>query len=137
MTLAACTDMNPEPQQDASLIADECGDLLSQFGTKPDALEFLDCTAVHAPQVRFSARYRVPGNQAEMVEDFLHTEYGMNKLQFVCCGWEPKDGVRGSLTVPRHYFSLTMHSDETLMNDRTRWGDLPFFYVVVEEWINI
>ncbi len=136
LALAGCTGAHSEPR-DTSLSENECGDLLGQFGTKPDSLEFLDCIAVHAPQVRFSARYRVLGNQAEIVEDFLHTEYGMNNLHFVCCGWEPKDGVRGSLTVPGHYFSITMDSDETLMNDRTKWSDLPYFYVVVEELINI
>ena len=137
-TLVACTNTGSVSQGNVTAQSEkECGDLLKQFGTTPDQLEFVECSPAHAPQVASIARYRVPGAQAGIVEDFLNKEYGMNSLQFVCCGWEPKEGVPGSLTVPGHYFSISMHSEETLMNDRTKWSELPFFYVDVEELINI
>lgn len=135
--LTSCTEMNREPNKEAMFIKSECGDILERWLTKPNQLEFLDCTAVDAPQVRFSARYRVAGNQADSVEDFLHKNYGMNKLQFLCCGWEPRDGVRGSAMLPDHNVSMTMHSEETLIHERTHWSDIPYFYIVVEEQINI
>lgn len=120
----------------SSVTGENCGDVLSEFGAKPTQLEFLDCKTVDAPQVALEARYRVPGPQAEVVEKFLRENYGMNDLQFVCCGWEPKEGHRGNLQVSGRYFSIGMHSDETLIGDRAKWGEIPFFYVVVEELVN-
>ncbi len=109
-----------------------CGDLLQQFAKKPEQLEFISCT-LGKGQVVFSARYRVSGSQAAAIEQFLHTEYGMHALQFVCCIWEPKDGERGTFLASGRYFSIAMYSDETAeVTDRDQWSDVPFFYIDVD-----
>ncbi len=121
--------------------AKKCGDILTQFGTKPEQLEFMNCDVVDLPQIALSARYRVPGSQASIVEDFLKKKYGMNALHFACCGWEPEWKLEaqgpGHFTIPGRYFSITLSSDETGITDRARWSEIPYFYVVVEEHVNV
>lgn len=126
----------PRAPEAVSVSDRQCGDLLSEFGTKPEGLEFVECTVFDAPQIALSARYRVPGASAKSVEDSLRNAYGMPELYFTCCGWET-NGDRGSLTASGRHFSIAMHSDETLVGERAEWSDIPYFHVVVEELVNI
>lgn len=111
-----------------------CGDFLRRFqaGPVPIQLEFIKCSEGQGGQVVRTAEYRVRGDRADVVEAFLRKTYSMNELQFVCCGWEPKSGKNGHFEVGDHYFLVSMHSEETLVDDRTRWGEIPFFSVTVE-----
>jgi len=69
----------------------ECGDLLRKLAKKPEQLEFIECSAAIG-QMAFTADYRVPGEKAALVEEFLNKEYGMAKLEFNCCLWESENG---------------------------------------------
>ena len=142
LLLSGCTAIDssqktPLPTDVISVADKQCGDVLSQFGTKPERLEFLECIVVDAPQVALSARYRISGDLAESIEDSLKKEYEMRELYFACCGWEPSEGGRGSLTASGRLFSITMYSDETLIDTREKWNEIPNFYVVVEELMHI
>ncbi len=74
----------------------ECGDLLSRYAKKPNQLSFLNCAAGEG-QVVLAAQYSVSGKDSKAVERFLIKNYGMGKLKFVCCGWEPKNGKNGQI----------------------------------------
>lgn len=74
----------------------KCGDLLSRYAKKPAKLNFVNC-ASGAGQVLLEAKYRVSGTDSKEVEDFLVNTYGLGKLQFVCCGWESRNGKNGQI----------------------------------------
>lgn len=65
-----------------------CGDLLEQYAKKPENLEFIECKK-GTGQTKFEANYKVVGKHARNVEAFFSKNYGMGKLKFLCCGWEP------------------------------------------------
>lgn len=117
---------------DVASSAKICDGLLSHFGVKLPELEFESCTKGSGQVIR-SARYKVRGTQAATVEESLHKQYGMGRLTFVCCGWEPAEGRTGMLRAPSRDVSVTMNSEETLLSDRTEWSNIPFFYVTFEE----
>ena len=116
----------------------DCVDPLKRFPDRPEHLVFME----HRPrqgQTVCSTLYRVPGEYAAAVEKYLMRRFGMARLVFRCCGWEPKDGRSGAYRKPeysekglhRHY-RITMYSDETVIRDRGRWGGIRYFHVLAE-----
>jgi len=112
---------------------------LQRFNNKPQNLEFIKYVNENG-QIVCSAFYRVSGKYASIVEEYLIKNCNMGELVFLCCGWEPKDGRYGTfknnellsdVNVYRHY-RVTMYSDKTLINDRDRWVEIEYFYVVAE-----
>jgi hypothetical protein len=133
--LSGCERSKPVLNLQEFLAAPKCGDILDQLAEKPDHLEFVDCNPDNHTQIIFEARYRVSGKYAAQTEDFFNKKYGMNKLSYICCGWEPKDGKLGDFkkpeTVSLHtiYFNISMYSDETDIQERTEWHKIPYFNV--------
>lgn len=92
-------------------------------------------------QVLREIRYTLQGKAAHKVERVLVERYGMGRLKFACCGWEPSEGKIGVLRPPLRievdgitheiHFSVTMFSTETTINRRAEWGRIPQFNVVV------
>ncbi len=74
----------------------KCGDLFMKYGEKPKELEFTMCKEGEG-QLILEAKYRVSGKEAEKVEQYLIKKYGLGKLKFICCGWEPENGKRGQI----------------------------------------
>jgi hypothetical protein len=95
-------------------------DLLLEYAEKPDGLIFIDSVAGDG-QVIATARYRVPGVHAEMVERFFVEKYGMGPLVFLCCAWEPERGRSGQLESeplleiePGYVLLITMFADAVI-----------------------
>ncbi len=98
----------------------ECGDLLNIYGEKPEQLTFVDCTE-GAGQTILEARYSVADSEA--VEAFLVENYGLEKLKFVCCGWEPTGSRSGWIKNekllelnPNYVLSITMYGNAEKKN---------------------
>lgn len=72
----------------------DCTDLLSTYATKPQKVTFISCKT-GSGQIILEANYKVSGKDSEEIERFLIRKYGMGKLTFVCCGWEPTNGQNG------------------------------------------
>ena len=122
-----------------------CGDLLEIYAEKPKNLIFKQCKRVESSQTLVEAHYEVSGKNAKAVEDFLVKNYGMGKLQWVCCGWESRGKYGGfehkNLTKIDPYLSgiITMGgSGEIFDENGTFTGKLefdrekvPFFHVIV------
>ena len=72
----------------------ECGDLLEKYATKPNKVEFIKCRT-GTGQTILEADYKVSGKDSKEIEKILIQEFGMGKLKFVCCGWEPINGKNG------------------------------------------
>ena len=124
----------------ASVVAAEisCGDFLAQLNKKPPALEFVSCgkTVRHGTSA-LEATYRVAGGNAAAVETHLIKSGRMPRLRFICCGWEslpasPQSQARTGVYVHRgQRFEITMTSGESLVNQRRRWAEIPYFQVKV------
>jgi len=67
-----------------------------QYGEKPEELEFIACKEGKG-QLIVEATYHVSGKEAEKVEKYLIKKYGLGKLKFICCGWEPENGQNGQI----------------------------------------
>lgn len=65
-----------------------CGDLLEIYATKPKALKFVSCKRLDNDQPKIIATYKVSGEAAKSVEDFLVKNYDMGALKWACCGWQ-------------------------------------------------
>lgn len=119
------------------LVLGKCGDLLGEFGEKPEELELIECSVGENDQLHsflLQARYKVPGEQAHLVEDFFHEKYGMKPLTFECCGWgAPYSGkpvLRGIWDSDYISSELSMYSEEA--SSAVAWSDIPYFYVTLE-----
>lgn len=116
----------------------DCGDLMEELAEKPKHLQFVKCDRLNG-QTLFEAKYKVVGEKANSVEKFLHKNYGMSSLKFVCCGWETSNGQAGEIKpiqlLPEQgsyvVFSIEMFSEETLINKRKKWDQIEHFYVLV------
>ena len=120
------------------LINSACEDFLAKLGNKPEELEFAGCKKYHKLSLEvLEARYEVTGKDAGTVENFLQQKFHMSQLQFLCCGWEPLGRIEntkspgyGSFRDSRGYkYEVTMFSQETLINHRQDWQNIPLFYV--------
>lgn len=115
-----------------------CEDLMAKLIDKPKELQFLECQKDRSAQLEvLVALYKVPGQDATKIEDFLQRKFNMAPLRFICCGWEPvvvsQDGNlpgRGFFRDERgYYYEVTMFSEETTIARRREWNNIPFFYV--------
>ncbi|MEI8229940.1 MAG: DUF4952 domain-containing protein [Candidatus Peregrinibacteria bacterium] len=111
---------------------EKCSDILAALGRKPAPLTFVECHPNQGSQRLFEASYTVPGSDAASVEQYLIDTFGMAPLHTLCCGWEPKDGKTGQVYLGDYRtLEIRMNSDETLINDRTKWNEIPQFHVTV------
>ena len=69
----------------------ECGDLLKKYEIELSGAEFIECT-IGTGQTIIEANYKVLGKDSEKIERTLVAKFGMGKLKFNCCGWEPVNG---------------------------------------------
>lgn len=100
-----------------------CGDLLQQYASKPAGLVLLGCAdGQPGGQTVAVATYKVSGANAAQAETFFQARYGMGKLTFACCGWEPAQGKRGQVENaalrklnPNYSLLITMYSDAQAM----------------------
>jgi hypothetical protein len=116
-------------------------DILALLIDKPDQLEFIECKE-GSGQIVLEAKYRVSGTHGQLIEELLHKESGMNRLQFNCCGWESHPDGNVGITEkfnkryrkPYNYTHIlvSMYSEETDIQDRGQWHTIPYFYVVVQ-----
>ncbi|MCH2044220.1 MAG: DUF4952 domain-containing protein [Saprospiraceae bacterium] len=104
----------------------DCQDLLTQYAERPDHLEIVSCD-VHEDnaQIVNATTYKVSGEYAAEIEQFLVKKYGMGKLKFVCCGWEPENGQLGQhsskqLTQlhPNYVLGINMYASWELGNEK-------------------
>ena len=121
----------PVPLDDPSI--PPCGDLLGALGVRDNRLASKGCSNETRAQFRSRlARYEVAGSDAAAIEKILMKTVKLDKLRFVCCGWEssPTSGqVRGADGFVR---LVSMGSGETVVNERSRWSEVPAFFVTVE-----
>lgn len=90
-------------------------------------------------QTLVAARYRVSGSRAAAVEALLVGRYGMAPLRFACCGWEsarpgsPRKAEVFTVGGKRYSvdFTVNMFSDEALVRERSGWGKIPSFTILV------
>ena len=115
-------------------------DILPLLTKELGQLEFVK-SKVGSWQTVLEANYRVSGNNAHLIEDILHKEYGMSELKFACCGWESHPNGNMEITdefnnkyeelYDYNSISISMYSDETLIQERDKWHKIPYFNVVV------
>ncbi|NEP14315.1 MAG: DUF4952 domain-containing protein [Symploca sp. SIO2C1] len=126
--------------------AHTCEDFLAMWGEKPAELEFTNCKRVELPPGEgLVSSYVVKGSDAAEVEKLLQRKFGMAPLKFLCCGWEPilvvgEDNTSGNgsyVDKDGYSFEVTMHSEETLLNDRKDWPKIPEFHVRVTKYWGI
>ena len=92
----------------------ECGDLLEIYAEKPEKCHFINCIE-GTNQTLVEATYQVSGEDSWQVEEFFVAKYGLGKLKFTCCGWEPTDGKKGTINNveieqinPNYHFTISM-----------------------------
>ncbi|UYZ83275.1 DUF4952 domain-containing protein [Entomomonas sp. E2T0] len=123
-------------------VSSQCDDFLAIFNHKPNNLVFQYCEVKHDKQAKPAvATYKVTGEQAAVIEQYLIKNFDMPSLYFVCCIWEPIDKIRkagyskneGEYKDPKTNITyyITMGSDETLVTKRQNWSEIPFFWVDV------
>jgi hypothetical protein len=128
--MVGCASSTATPTVGQASSGDVCADAARILAPHP--AELTACSGRAGSQVVGEARFRLAGRDAGSLEAHLRRAYGMPPLRFTCCGWEaPGHGVvathrDGSVT------TITMHSDETLVDDRDRWREIPQFSVVAQ-----
>ncbi len=156
---AACSTLPAQelPTQDLSETQATlaCEDFLEKWDKKPPQLEFTGCEQTKSAQAALVASYSVTGSAAAQIEDSLIKDFGMAPLSFVCCGWEnhvprPPDNSDNQTTLPpidplsregryidehEFDFSIAMYSEETLVQERSDWAEIPIFHVRVKTYL--
>lgn len=116
----------------------QCGNFLKFLSKQPKHLVFLECKNEHDAQVKvLRARYRVSGVHAASVERYFVQQTGMQKLVFLCCGWETVPNQAGNrygyLKSQFEFdYEIDMGSGETVYSRRTDWNKIPWFYLTVQ-----
>jgi hypothetical protein len=94
-------------------------------------------------QVIKQAVYRVTGEHSHQVEWFLVNTFGMGKLKFACCGWDPENGKSGEITCRKlekmqdHHLAVEMYASAEIndSNDSTYLeldrNNIDYFFVLV------
>ena len=118
-----------------------CGDFLAEIARKPPGLGFVDCTKGDNTQLRsLVARYRVQGGQARDIERYLIRHARMARLHRYCCVWEPSvqgNPRYGSFSTPSgSHYEVIMESDETVIRQRAKWREIPWFHVLVTLYLD-
>jgi hypothetical protein len=131
-------------KQEHTLVAGECGDLLTTIVAKPKSIEFVKCEVISTVD-ELRASYRVPGKDAVSVEKFLQHQFGMAQLQPICCGWTPviPQQIGSSQPAPGRYidrhgshYEITLYSGEWDIDGpstRPHWRKKPFFHLEVRK----
>lgn len=70
--------------------------LLEMYSKQHRYLELIECKEGEGQVIKY-ATYIVAGERSFEVEKHLVDNYGMGKLKFTCCGWEPNDGKEGEI----------------------------------------
>ncbi len=117
-----------------------CGDLWKIYDVKPDGVTFIDCKQGEGQTIA-EANYKVKGANITAIENLLVKKYGMNKLKFVCCGYEPENGILGSIKSkkmeqidPNLYIEIAMSSDDNFIKkDGTKKESYEYDFM----WIKI
>jgi Domian of unknown function (DUF4952) len=116
----------------------QCGNFLKLLSKQPKDLVFLECKNGYSAQIKvLRARYRVSGVYAASVENYFVQHTGMQKLVFLCCGWETVPNQAGNrygyLKSQFEFdYEIDMGSGETVYNQRTAWNKIPWFYLTVQ-----
>ena len=126
-------------------VTHKCEDFLATWKEKTVKLKFTGCDKNNRASVNeLVASYVVKGSDAAEVEKLLQEKFGMAPLKFLCCGWEPifvennqNYPGYGSYTDQQGFdFRITMISQETLLNDRQDWKNIPDFYIYVTKYLD-
>ncbi|MGK0273409.1 MAG: hypothetical protein ACI88H_004090 [Cocleimonas sp.] len=117
----------------ASGSSSECKDFLQDLNLKPDRLKFQGCKKVSkTPAILLESYYSVSGSEAKAVEDYLHQQFGLKRLRFVCCGWEGREltyiGKNGDT------YSINMYSKDEY-DFQKGWDDYKEFRVEVGKYL--
>jgi len=136
-SLLNCADSKKSLPIDFSGIARS--DLLQYYSKKPEHLDFVENNQGQG-QILCSSLYKVPGKYASVIEKYFIDNCAMSNLVFVCCGWENENGFSGEFRTIEYiektetylYYSVSMYSDESIINDREKWNEIPYFYVLAE-----
>ena len=134
----------PIPLPTKELSEPQCADFLAQLNHKPPSLEFVSCekTTIHGLRA-LAAEYRVAGENAARVEAYFVKTSRMPKMRFMCCGWEsmPPPNKLATQSLIGVYkknaieYAVTMASPETLVNQRKRWHEIPYFQVKIVRYL--
>lgn len=122
---------------------DDCN-LLESYSEQHKYLELVGCEKNKNEQTKIEATYRVKAKNSIEVEAYLVDKYGMGKLKFTCCGWEPEKGVNGQIEnkelnkINKNYsLMITMYgnaerkdSKGSLHVEKDR-NKIDYFYVIV------
>ncbi len=85
-----------------------------------------------APATVLVASYSIQGKEAKIVEDLLHEQFGMNRLRFVCCGWETKPASYTGANGIKYDISMYSYDE---FKGSIKWEDFSEFRIVVERYI--
>jgi hypothetical protein len=128
----------------ATPTAPACEDFMGKWNKKPKELQFSSCNKRKNTQIEsLEAAYTVTGKDAAKVETFLRQNFKMEPLKFLCCGWEPTTNTEKA-NLPRYgryvdrdgyKYEISMHSEETLVNNRQHWDRIPKFSVRVTRYL--
>lgn len=128
------------PSTNAEITSKEpsCQDFLANLNKKPKNLEFIECKKiVQHGDPALESNYRVKGANAIAVEAYFVKTAHMPELRNICCGWEslPKNPKSkqpyGVYELGQNTYLISMDSGETLVSQRSRWGNIPYFNVTV------
>jgi len=110
-----------------------CDDFLALLHVKPTHLEFLGCKQQTDLQGEpWEASYRVAGSHAAQIESTLTKGLGIKKLRRTCCVWE---SVHNSYRDKQsQLFVILISTDETTIDRRSRWGEIPYFDIKVDSY---
>jgi len=129
--LQSCGDRNPYSSNEANVC------FLSH-----DFLELVEYKHRDGQYIK-QAIYRVASEHSHQVEWFLVNTFGMGKLKFVCCGWEPENGKSGNIAcralekMPSYHLAVEMYASAEVRNsndsvylelDRNR---IEYFFVIL------
>lgn len=126
----------------AGKINEDC-DLLKSYGATHGYLEFIDCHTGDGQIIKYS-NYKVTGTNSLEVENFLVENYGMGKLMFTCCGWEPEEGKEGEIIITElkklnkdYHLLVSMYGNAEKTNEKDSAyiekdrNKIDYFYVIV------
>jgi hypothetical protein len=74
----------------------------------------------------------VAGSHAAQIESTLTKGLGIKKLRRTCCVWE---SVHNSYRDKQsQLFVILISTDETTIDRRSRWGEIPYFDIKVDSY---
>jgi hypothetical protein len=110
----------------------ECAGAIKVWRQPPKELKLASCQVELGQLEILVVRYTVKGTDAAKVEKMLRQRFGMGKLHFVCCGWEPRNQKGHYKDREGYNYDVSMISDETV---EMNWRKIPEFKVVVSKFL--